>query len=153
MGLFDKAKDSIDKAKDSTEKSLDRAKDVTQESIASAKDVTSKGMDLIHKAVIQTNDALPVLKHNGYNLTSLEIGVGLPPSITATFSFGTELTEDIEASMLAELENNKIGIMFVKGLSEANKLQKNIAIDNLKYDEVEIEASIPPSVTLIFHEP
>ena len=52
-----------------------------------------------------------------------------------------------------ELENNKIGIMFVKGLSEANKLQKNIAIDNLKYDEVEIEASIPPSVTLIFHEP
>ncbi|HIG92548.1 MAG TPA: hypothetical protein EYQ77_09095 [Methylococcaceae bacterium] len=140
MGLLDKAKGSIDKVKDSTEKS-----------IASAKDASSKGMDLIQKAAIQANEALPVLKHNGYNLTSLEIGVGLPPSITAAFSFEVELTEEMEASMLAELENNKIGTMFVKGLSQANKLQKNIAIDNLKYDEVEIEASIPPSVTLIFH--
>jgi hypothetical protein len=151
MGLLDKAKGSINKAKDSTEKSIASAKDSADKSIASAKEVSSKGADLIQKAAIQTNEALPVLQHHGYNLTSLEIGVGLPPSITAVFSFGVELTEEMEASMLAELENNKIGIIFVKGLSQANKIQQNIAIDNLKYDEVEIVASIPPSVKMIFH--
>ena len=52
--------------------------------------------------------------------------------------------------MLAKLEGNKIGSLIVKSLIQARKLQNNIKIGELEFTEIEIEASVPPKVTLKF---
>ena len=63
---------------------------------------------------------------------------------------GNDLSEEREKEMLSKLEGNKIGSLIAKSLIQAKKLQSNIKIGQLEFAEIEIEASIPPKVTLKF---
>jgi len=122
---------------------LDKAKDAA----GSAGDVTS----IITGMVNDINEALPVLAEEGYTMNEFEVGLGLVPKMIPHFSITEELTEEKQAEMLSKLEGNKIASLLINSLAQASKLQNTIKIGKLKFAEVEIEASVPPSVTLKFN--
>ena len=63
MGLFDKIKDSGEK--------LSNLKDT--------------GVEKVKSTLKDFENALPIIKKAGYNLNELNVGVGLRPSIIASF--------------------------------------------------------------------
>ena len=118
-----------------------------------AKDVASNTGDvksIINNMINDINSALPILVENGYKINELEVTLSLPPKMTLHFSMTEELTEEKETEILSKLESNKTASLLITSLAKASRLQNSIKVGNLKFAEVEVEASIPPSVTLKF---
>ena len=136
----------LDKAKDSAQSAADKAKDSAKAAADSAGNVSG----VITSMVNDINAALPILNDNGYRMNEFEVELGLIPSFKPHFSVSEELTEEKQAEILETLKDNKIASLLVKSLAQAGKLQKTIKIGNLNFAEVEIEASVPPKVTLKF---
>lgn len=83
-------------------------------------------------------------------MNEFEIGLGLMPKAVPHFEFSKDITDEEVEDILKQLEGNKVATLLVKSLVQANNLQKSIKVGNLKFAEVEIEATVPPSVTLKF---
>ncbi len=130
---------------------LDKAKGAADSAKEAAGNVSGGASDMINSIISDINEALPVLKKSGYEMNEFEVELGLIPSVKPHFLISDELTEEKQVEILAELEGNKMASLLVKSLAQAAKLQKNIKVANLKFAEVEIEASVPPKVTLKFN--
>jgi hypothetical protein len=125
---------------------LDKAKETAKSAAESAGNVTNIVTDMVN----DINSALPVLSEYGYKMNEFEVELGTIPSMKPHFTVGTDLAEGKEEEMLSKLEGNKIGSLIAKSLIQAKKLQGNIKIGQLEFAEIEIEASVPPKVTLKF---
>jgi hypothetical protein len=125
---------------------LDKAKDTAKSAADSVGDVTK----IIAGMIDDINAAMPILAEYGYKMNELEIGLGLVPKVIPHFSISGELTEEQEKELLSKLEGKKIASLVVNALIQASKLQSSIKVNGLKFTEVEIEASVPPNVTLKF---
>ena len=137
----------LDKAKGAADSAKEAAGSVKE----AAGNVGGGATDMINSLISDINAALPILNDNGYKMNEFEVELGLVPSIKPHFLISEELTEEKQAEILAELKGNKIASLLVKSLAQAGKLQKSIKVGNLKFAEVEIEASIPPKVILKFN--
>jgi hypothetical protein len=136
----------LDKAKDSAKGAADKAKDSAKAAGEKAGNMTS----VVTGMVDDINKALPILEEHGYKMNEFEVELGLVPSFKPHFSFSEELTEEKQAEILASLEGNKVASLLVKSLAQASRLQKSIKVGKLNFAEVEVEASVPPKVTLKF---
>ena len=130
---------------------LDKAKDTANSAKEAAGNVSGGATDMINSLVADINSALPILSEHGYKMNEFEIELGLVPSIKPHFLIAEELTDEKQEEILKEIGNNKIATLLVKSLAQAGKLQKSIKVGELKFAEVEIEASVPPKVTLKFN--
>ena len=149
--MLDKAKGAADAAKDKANSAADSAKEVANSAKDAAGSVSGGASDAINSIIADINAALPILSENGYKMNEFEVELGLIPSFKPHFLISEELTDEKQAEILASLEGNKIAPLLVKSLVQAAKLQKSIKVGDLKFAEVEIEASIPPKVTLKFN--
>ena len=125
---------------------LDKAKETAKSATESVSNITNVVNDMVN----DINNALPILREYGYKMNEFEVELGTVPSFKPHFTVGDDLTEDKEDEMLSKLEGNKIGTLIAKSLIQAKKFQKNIKIGQLEFAEIEIEASVPPKVTLKF---
>jgi hypothetical protein len=138
---------------------LNKAKDKTQEVSSSVKEKVENTKDslgnlskVVEEMINNLNEALPILKEYGFGLIELEIELGIPPKLVTHFDMSNEdFTEELRDKILDEMQNNKIASLIVKSLYNAYNLQKKIKIKDLKFAEIEIEASLPPSVKLKFN--
>jgi len=138
---------------------LNKAKDKTQEVSSSVKEKVENTKDslgnlskVVEEMINNLNEALPILKEYGFGLIELEIELGVPPKLVTHFDMSNEdFTEELRDKILDEMQNNKIASLIVKSLYNAYNLQKKIKIKDLKFAEIEIEASLPPSVKLKFN--
>ncbi len=146
----DKAKDSANAAADKAKDSANKAKDSANSAVSVATEKAGNISGLISSMIDDINAALPVLSDNGYKMNEFEMELGLIPSFKPHFVISEELTEEKQVKILAALEGNKVATLLVKSLAQAAELQKTIKVGNLKFAEVEIEASLPPKVTLKF---
>lgn len=127
MGFFDKIKDAGGK--------LGNLKDA--------------GIDKIKATITDFENALPVLKKAGYNLKELNIGVGVPPTVLASFSI-KNVSEDVSNAALEELDSNKVGKAVLSALIGASKMKQKIEVKNMTMDEIEVELGLIPKVSLIY---
>lgn len=107
--------------------------------------------DKIKEMVNEINSNLPAIKETGYEINELEIVLGLPPAIIPHFYKVSDVSNEKIEEILKANEGKKILTSIIKGLSQANKLQESVKVGNLKFKEVEIELSVPPSVNLKFY--
>ena len=127
MGLFDKIKDSGGK--------LSNLKDA--------------GVDKVKSTLKDFESALPIIKKAGYNLNELNIGVGLPPSIIASFNIKNVSEKEYEAA-LDEIDSNKVGKAVLSALISASKMKENLEIKSMTMNEVHVEIGLIPKVNLIY---
>tara|TARA_B100000886_G_C20424912_1_gene493451 strand:+ start:1827 stop:2213 length:387 start_codon:yes stop_codon:yes gene_type:complete len=127
MGLFDKIKDSGEK--------LSNLKEV--------------GVEKVKSTLKDFENALPIIKKAGYNLNELNIGVGVPPSIIASFNIKKVSEKDYEAA-LDEIDSNKVGKAVLKALIGASKMKEKLEIKSMTMNEIHVEIGLIPKVNLIY---
>ena len=108
MGLFDKIKDSGGK--------LSNLKDT--------------GVEKVKSTLKDFENALPIIKKAGYNLNELNVGVGLPPSIIASFSI-KKVSEKEYSAALDEIDSNKVGKAVLNALNSASKMKEKLEIKSM----------------------
>ena len=72
-------------------------------------------------------NALPIIKKAGYNLNELNIAVGVPPSITATFNI-KNVSDDEHKAAIDEIDSNKVGKAVLNALISATKMKEKLEI-------------------------
>ena len=127
MGLFDKIKDSGGK--------LSNLKDT--------------GVEKVKSTLKDFENALPIIKKAGYNLNELNVGVGLPPSIIASFNIKKVSEKDYEAA-LDEIDSNKVGKAVLNALNSASKMKEKLEIKSMTMNEIHVEIGLIPKVNLIY---
>jgi len=127
MGLFDKIKDSGEK--------LSNLKEV--------------GVEKVKSTLKDFENALPIIKKAGYNLNELNIGVGVPPSIIASFNIKKVSEKDYEAA-LDEIDSNKVGKAVLNALISASKMKEKLEIKSMTMNEIHVEIGLVPKVNLIY---
>jgi hypothetical protein len=127
MGFFDKIKDAGGK--------LGNLKDA--------------GIDKIKTIITDFENALPVLKKAGYNLKELNITVGVPPTVLASFNI-KNVSEEVSNAALEELDSNKVGKAVLSALIGASKMKQKIEVKNMTMDEIEVELGLIPKVSIIY---
>ena len=127
MGLFDKIKDSGEK--------LSNFKEV--------------GVEKVKSTLKDFENALPIIKKAGYNLNELNVGVGLPPSIIASFSI-KKVSEKEYSAALDEIDSNKVGKAVLNALNSASKMKEKLEIKSMTMNEIHVEIGLIPKVNLIY---
>ena len=127
MGLFDKIKDSGGK--------LSNLKDT--------------GVEKVKSTLKDFENALPIIKKAGYNLNELNVGVGLPPSIIASFSI-KKVSEKEYSAALDEIDSNKVGKAVLNALNSASKMKEKLEIKSMTMNEIHVEIGLIPKVNLIY---
>ena len=127
MCLFDKIKDSGGK--------LSNLKDT--------------GVEKVKSTLKDFETALPIIKKAGYNLNELNVGVGLPPSIIASFSI-KKVSEKEYSAALDEIDSNKVGKAVLNALNSASKMKEKLEIKSMTMNEIHVEIGLIPKVNLIY---
>lgn len=127
MGLFDKIKDTGGK-------------------LSSLKDA---GIEKVKSTLKDFENALPIIKKAGYNLNELNIAVGVPPSITATFNI-KNVSDDEHKAAIDEIDSNKVGKAVLNALIGATKMKEKLEIRSMTMNEIHVEIGLIPKVNLVY---
>jgi hypothetical protein len=141
---------------------LDRAKKATGQAQSSVSDLASKvaaskvgdlkdaGLRMVMETLDDFNAALPIVREAGYTLNGVDVGIGLPPKVSASFLASEEVSQENVERVLAEHAEKKFTMLLVRALYQAWLLQQKIAVVGLKPKGLSVEIGLIPIVTVKF---
>ncbi len=141
--------DTVDKATGSGFGSalLDRAKKATVTKVGELKDAS---LGKVVETLDDFNAALPVVREAGYTLSSVDIGIGLPPKVSASFLASDDVSPENVERLLVEHADKKFTTLLVRALYQAWQLQRKIKVVGLQPKGLSVEIGLIPVVTVKF---
>jgi hypothetical protein len=151
--LFDKAKDTADKAKEKAAEVFDAgadsvilAKDATVDIIEAGRDKLQEGMAMV---IEETNKIITILQNSGFQIIDINVTVSIPPRAKL-------IIEDMgdgknKLSQLLESEGqilSKIQKTMIKALLKTYELSSITDRYGYKFRRFVLSVSIPPQVTI-----
>jgi hypothetical protein len=129
---------------------IDRAKKAKDQAATTASKLKDVGATKISDTVDDFNAALPVLREAGYVLSSVDIGIGIPPKVSATFIASADVSPENVERVMAEHTDKKLTLLLMKSLYQAWQLQMKLKIAGLKPMGLSVEIGLVPNVTVRF---
>lgn len=108
------------------------------------------GGDTLVKTAAGFNEALPFIKRAGYDVTEVEVGLGLSPKIVPHLQVREIITAEQQAELLAEVQGRKLVSTILTSLFKASAAREKLNFKRFHFSEIELELSILPSVVLKF---
>ena len=93
-------------------------------------------------------DILPLIEKAGFRTNRLIVGISIPPSVEIHVSRFKEVDQKEIDQLLEEYSDRKMFKMILKSLLMTNEFQDKISTDQLVFNEICIEISIPPKVSI-----
>jgi hypothetical protein len=93
-------------------------------------------------------DILPLIEKAGFRTNRLIVGISIPPSVEIHVSRFKEVDQKEIDKLLEEYSDRKMFKMILKSLLMTNEFQDKISTDQLVFNEICIEISIPPKVSI-----
>ena len=156
--MLDRAMAAKDSAQSSVASLANRAGEAAASSAADLKgQLTAKAAELKDAGLAQLvavteefNASLPVFQEAGYTLSGVDIGVGLPPKLTAEFVVSADVSPEALEQLLAKHAEKKLTVLLVRSLHQAWQLHNKIQIAGLRPQGLSIEVGLIPEVCLKF---
>jgi hypothetical protein len=117
---------------------------------AAAADLREASAAKIRETIEDFNASLPVLREMGYTLSDVAISLGLPPNVHATFQVSHEVNDEAVGRALDQNTERRLTTFLIQALTQARKLQTNIAIAGMKPRGITVEIGLSPGVTIKF---
>lgn len=108
------------------------------------------GLNKIKTSMEEISDSVHLISKSGYNFKSMEVSMGLPPSVSAVFHYIKEISESERSDLLTEVKDRNIVTIILKCLFKANEFYHSANIGNYKVDEVKITLGLTPGVDISF---
>lgn len=108
------------------------------------------GLNKIKTSMEEISNSVQLISKSGYNFKSMEVSMGLPPSVSAVFHYIKEISESERSDLLTEVKDRNIVTIILKCLFKANEFYHSANIGNYKVDEVKITLGLTPGVDISF---
>lgn len=106
--------------------------------------------DTLSKTAQRFNEALPYIERAGYDVTEIEVGLGLSPKVVPHLRLRELISDDEERALLFETREKKLVNTILSSLFRASSTRKNLKFNKFHFTDIELELSILPTVVLKF---
>ncbi|MDR3669144.1 MAG: hypothetical protein P4L35_20125 [Ignavibacteriaceae bacterium] len=141
--IFSKAKDSVSAIKDKMTDWGDEQKKIMQE-------FKDSGTDKIKEVLENIGGSSAIFLQSGYELKSVNINLGLPPVIVATFHFLKDVSEDEQKRVLDETKKSSMIHLIITCLLKASDYFDKIKVGDYKMNSVAISLGLAPGININF---
>lgn len=141
---------------DMRQKLLGRESTATwSENASSAYSVTVEGLkefsgDTLGKTAARFNEALPYIERAGYEVTELEVGLGLSPKVVPHLRLKELIDDDAKLALLEETKDKRLVNTILGSLFRASAARSKLNFNRFHFSDIELELSILPTVILKF---
>jgi hypothetical protein len=143
LNLLDRAKAAKESAQSSV---VSLAGDLKEQLTAKAGELKDAGLAQLIATTEDFNASLPILREAGYTLSGVDIGIGLPPKLTAEFVVSAEVSPEVLEQLLTDHADKKLTVLLVKSLHQAWQLHNKIDIAGLRAKSLSIEVGLIPEI-------
>ena len=125
------------------------------ENASSAYSATVEGLkelsgDTLGKTASRFNEALPYIERAGYEVTEIEVGLGLSPKVVSHLRLSEAISEDEKLALLDETKDKKLVNTILASLFRASAARSKLNFNKFHFSDIELELSILPTVVLKF---
>ena len=110
--------------------------------------VTELGAEKVHETISQINLLLILLQGAGYEVSELNIELGMSPIVTVDLKTSPAVSEGKLNEILKQNEDKSVLAGILKSLIQANKLRDEVKVETLDLKGVTIALQAPPKITL-----
>lgn len=133
---------------------LNRVKQVASSAVDTAselKDTANSTVAVkVQEVVQELGTFLPILKEAGFVISGLQVEIGVPPKIIPSFSTERAVPKEKIEQLIKQHSDKKLLLSILETLTTTQNLQESLTIGNLKFNRIEIEATLIPSVRIVF---
>lgn len=106
--------------------------------------------DTLSKTAARFNEALPYIERAGYDVTEIEVGLGLSPKVVPHLRLRETIVADEQAALIEETREKKLVNTILTSLFKASTARERLKFKKFHFEDIELELSILPSVVLKF---
>lgn len=106
--------------------------------------------DALGKTAQNFNEALPYIERAGFDVTEIEVGLGLDPKIVPHLQLREMISEEDQKALLEETKGKTLTNTILNSLFRATSARKRLNFKRFHFSEIELELSILPTVVLKF---
>ena len=106
------------------------------------------GSGTLEGTVRRFNEAIPYIEKAGYQVTEVELGLGVTPSIIPHLAPTHVLGKEERASLLDEVKDKTLITTVLTTLFKAGDMGRRVSFTGFDFMCLEIEVGIIPSITL-----
>ncbi len=106
--------------------------------------------DTLSKTAERFNEALPYIQRAGYDVTEIEVGLGLSPKVVPHLRIRELISDEDQQALLEETQDQKLVSTILASLFRASAAHKTLKFKAFHFSDMELELSILPTIVLKF---
>ena len=106
--------------------------------------------DTLSKTAQRFNEAMPYIERAGYDVTEIEVGLGLSPKIVPHLRLRELIDDEEQLALMEETRDKKLINTILSSLFRAASTRKKLKFNRFHFTDLELELSILPTVVLKF---
>lgn len=125
------------------------------ENASSAYSATVEGLkefsgDTLGKTAAGFNEALPYIERAGYEVTEIEVGLGLSPKVVPHLRLRELISMEEQTMLMTETRDKRLVNTILGSLFRASAARSKLNFNKFHFSDIELELSILPTVVLKF---
>jgi len=108
------------------------------------------GAETLTSTAEKFNQALPYIERAGYDVTEIQVGIGLSPRLIADLRVREQISEEARAELLGEVAERRLISTILSSLFKAADAREKLQFKKFQFASLELELSIMPVVSLRF---
>jgi hypothetical protein len=108
------------------------------------------GQEKIKETIKTFNDHAALFKQSGYELSSINASVSIPPDINISFKCLNSVPVDDRSGLLEQTSDNKIAALILKSLFKASDFAAAMKMGELKLKSINVKLGLIPGISVSF---
>jgi hypothetical protein len=148
--IFDKAKETAKGAVSAVSEKVISFKDnyIGEEQSEITEDLKDATTSKLKEIIDNINASLDLITNSGYEFKGLGVALGLSPSISLSFHYVKEVSEDIRKEIMEKAEGKKTVKIVLKLLFKAGDFYKTVKLGDYELDGVNISLGLSLGMSL-----
>jgi len=147
-GILDKAKLSIESAKEKLNTAKENLFDDEKREII--EHFKGSGQEKIKETITIFNQFSSLFKEAGYDLSSINASVSIPPDISISFKYLDSAPVEKREEFIGKAKENKIAVIILKSLFKASDFSESIKMGNYKLKSINVKLGLIPGISISF---
>ena len=148
-------KSILDKAKASLESTKEKLKELHETYFDDEKkeiieQFKGSGQDKIKDTLKTFNDFASLFNQGGYELSSINASVSIPPDISINFKCLDVIPLDERSVLIEKTGENKLASLILKSLFKASDFAESMKMGNYKLNSINIKLGLIPGISVSF---
>lgn len=150
--IFDKAKGAAMDAVSSVSDKVISFKDniISDEQNEIAEDFKEASANKVKEVLDSINESMSLITSSGYEFKGIGVALGLSPSISLSFHYIRDVSDEARQSILEQAADKKTIKMILKLLFKAGDFYKAIKLGNYILDSVNMSLGLSPGMSVTF---